>query len=370
MNILITGAEGFVGKNLREWLRLGRPDDKIISCDINNQEDLAKYCGKADFVFHLAGVNRPADISEFETGNSALTKMLLTHCSEGKKPPVLVSSSTQAIMDNPYGKSKKAAEAAAFAYQEQTGSPAYVFRLPGVFGKWCRPDYNSVVATFCHKIAHNQPIDIRDPDFELNLVYIDDVCQAFLAVLDGNAIKNENICVVEPVHSIKLGVLAEILRSFRHGRENLNIADMSNPLKRKLYSTYLSYLTDFSYPLVSHSDERGSFTEFFKTDGYGQISVNVAKPGVTKGNHWHHTKTEKFLVVSGQGVIRLRKILEKNIIEYPVNGDVLRVVDIPPGYVHSIVNTGSSDLVTVIWASDVFDPLNPDTFFEKVQPET
>ena len=367
MNILITGSEGFVGRNLREFLRQERPHDELLCYDIGSvPESLASYCRDADFVFHLAGVNRPTDDSEFESGNKSLTETVLSHCREGKKPPVLLSSSVQALLDNPYGKSKKASEDAAFAYESETGSSAYVFRLPGVFGKWCRPNYNSVVATFCHNIANDLQIEVRDASFELNLIYIDDVCRTFISALNGHAQKNGGFCVAAPTHSITLGALADTLRSFRHSRENLHVPNLSDPLTRKLHSTYLSYLPDFSYPLTANNDERGSFTEFLKTPDRGQTSINVAKPSVTKGNHWHHTKTEKFLVVSGQGIVRFRKVGDSEIKEYPVSGDEHKVVDIPPGYIHSITNTGQSDLVTIMWADEIFDPNTSDTHAEAI----
>jgi UDP-2-acetamido-2,6-beta-L-arabino-hexul-4-ose reductase len=368
MNLLITGSEGFVGKNLREFLRQARPHDTLLCYDIGSgPETIADYCRQADFVFHLAGVNRPVDNGEFMTGNKGFTEEVLSYCREGKKPPVLISSSAQASMDNSYGISKKAAEDAVFSYGAANGSPVNVYRLPGVFGKWCRPNYNSVVATFCHNIAHDLPIEVRDPDFGLELVYIDDVCRAFMGALDGCVTRTDNFCIVEPTHSITLGDLADMLRSFRNSRETLQIPDMSDALTRKLYGTYISYLPDFSYPLTMHTDERGSFTEILKAPDRGQVSVNITKPGITKGNHWHHTKTEKFLVVSGQGVIRFRKVGESDITEYPVSGEALRVVDIPTGHTHTITNTGTSDLVTIMWAGELFDPQNPDTIFQPIE---
>ncbi len=369
MNVLITGSSGFLGRNLREFIGQTRPSDNIICYDMNTRESLADLCKKADFVFHLAGVNRPDNPDEFGKGNAELTKEVLSYCLEGGKPPVLISSSIQAAIDNPYGKSKKAAEDFALEYAEKNGSPVYVFRLPGVFGKWCRPDYNSVVATFCHNIANGLPIEIRDPDYELSLVYIDDVCRAFIAAIDGSVLNKDGFCTVEPVYRITLGGLAEKLNAFNKSRENLTLPNMADELTRKLYAAYSSYLPIFSYPLTAHTDARGSFTEFIKTPERGQVSVNVAKSGVTKGNHWHHTKTEKFLVVSGRGVIRFRKRGEAKVTEYRVNGEKLEVVDIPVGYVHSITNTGETDLVTVMWADEVFDPLKPDTFSETVLQE-
>ena len=361
MNILITGTQGFIGKNLMQWLKQNHPDSTLMAYDKENTNELSDLCLKADFVFHLAGVNRTSNPNEFEAGNLNLTETILGYCKKGKKPPVLLTSSTQAVLDNPYGKSKQAAENAVNVYTQETGSLTYVYRLPGVFGKWCRPNYNSVVATFCHNIANDLPIQINDPVIELSLVYIDDVCSAFTETL-----KNGKFCDVQPVYNITLGSLADTLHSFRQSRQNLNIINTADSLTRKLHSTYLTYLPNFTYTLLSHIDNRGSFTEFIRTPNHGQVSVNVTKPGITKGNHWHHTKTEKFLVVSGQGSIRLRKIDCITIIEHIVDDANLTVVDIPPGYTHSITNTGQTDLVTVMWADEPFDPQNPDTFFEEV----
>lgn len=369
MNILITGASGFIGKNLRQWLLQNRPEDNLICYDVNEAGKLVEYCCLADFVFHLAGVNRPDNDAEFDRGNKELTEEVLSYCREGKKPPVLLTSSVQAEEDNPYGKSKKAAERAVAAYGQDTGAPVYIYRLRGIFGKWCRPNYNSVVATFCHNIANGMSIEIRDPDFELKLLYIDDVCRCFLGAIDGRVDMESGYCVAGPVNRITLGNLASVINSFRDGRESLRTPDMSNALVRKLHSTYLSYLPDFSYPLLTRADERGSFTEMFKSSNSGQISVSITKPGYTKGNHWHHTKTEKFLTVSGQGVIRFRKIGGAEVIEYPVSMDKLEIVDIPPGFTHSLTNTGQTDMVTIIWVDEIFDPNVPDTFFEDVFPK-
>jgi len=372
MNILITGAEGFIGKNLYYWLLQTRPEDKILTYDINASTDgktLAELCHQADFVFHLAGVNRPINPKEFEDGNTALTREVVNYCREGKRPPIVLSSSAQAAQANPYGESKKAAEGVAFNYAKDTGSPAYVFRLPGVFGKWSRPNYNTVVATFCHNVANDLPIEVRDPDYELNLVYIDDVCRCFVNSLTEQVEKDGEFCTVNPVHNISLGQLADTVRSFNKSRQTLGILDVSDSLTLKLYSTYLSYLAKFSYPLVTHADERGAFAEFLKSPTSGQVSVNITKPGYTKGNHWHQTKVEKFFTVSGQGVIRLRKIDEQTIFEYHVSSNKLEVVDIPPGYTHTITNTGTEDLVTIIWVNEIFDPNNPDTFYLNVEEE-
>ena len=384
MNILITGADGFIGKNLRQWVDLmskqKTPCDELYCCDKDTTGDeLAEMCGKADFVFHLAGVNRPGCESEFETGNKGFTEELLSICRRGKTPPVLFTSSVQAELDNPYGKSKRAAEQLVFDYGKETGSPVYVYRLQGVFGKWCRPNYNNVVATFCHNIANGLPIEVLDPGFGLELLYIDDVCRSFLGIVnaldemgageldEANGHEGESgFYTVEPIHRITLGELATVLRSFQQSRTDLKIPDMSDELTRKLYSTYVSHLPNFSYTPLTHADERGSFTELLKSSTAGQVSLNVTKPGYTKGNHWHHTKTEKFITVSGQGVIRFRRMGCTEVIEYHVTGDKPEIVDIPAGYTHSLTNTGSTDLVTLIWVDEIFDPQNPDAFYEDV----
>ncbi len=367
MNILVTGANGFVGRNLVAHLRQRRPDDTLFLYDKDNtQEELNRFSHEADFVFHLAGINRPTDVSEFETGNKLFTENILTRLA--KKPPFVLSSSIQAALQNPYGISKRAAEDAVFAYYELTGSSVYVFRLANLFGKWCRPNYNSVVATFCNNVANDLPIEIHDPAASLSLSYIDDVCNAFLRTIDDVTLKSGMYCTVSETYNISLGELAPKITSFRESRANLQIPDMADLLTKKLYSTYLSYLpeNEFSYPLKSSADSRGSFTEFIHTENSGQVSVNITKPGITKGNHWHHTKNEKFLVVSGNAVIRFRKIGSDVVVEYPVCGETPTVVDIPTGYTHSITNIGSADLVTVMWANEIFNADIPDTFFEEV----
>ena len=368
--VLITGSEGFVGKNLRVSLQQ-RNDVCTIGYDVQDDPSaLAGLLDKADFVFHLAGVNRPENPEEFKAGNTGLTESICRHLSDsGRKVPIVVTSSTQAVLGNPYGESKRGAEAAVFAYGQNTGAPAHVFRLPNVFGKWCRPNYNSGVATFCHNVAHGLPIQVNDPNVVMNLVYIDDVVKAFMALLEGVVDKQDGFCTVSPVHSMRLGEVADLIRSFHDSRELRAIPDMDDPFTKKLYSTYLSYLPadGFSYPLKMNRDDRGSFTEFIRTPDRGQVSINISKPGITKGNHWHHTKNEKFLVVSGVGVIRFRKIGSDEIIEYPVSGDKLVVVDIPTGYTHEISNTGINDLVTIMWCNEVYDPERPDTYFESVE---
>ena len=371
--ILITGAGGFVGKNLVATLRTAGYTDLMLFEKDDTPETLADYCRRAAFVVHLAGINRPTDPSEFYTGNAGLTDTLLANLeAAGNTAPVLVTSSTQAELDNDYGKSKRQAEEAIFAHRRRTGATVYVFRMPGVFGKWCRPNYNSVVATFCHNVAHGLPIQVRDSAFSLPLVYIDDVVACILAAFDGDVMMDRSatpICHMHPIHEVTLGRLAELIQGFAAGRTSLAVPDLApGSFEKKLYSTYLSYLPSdqFSYPLELHTDNRGSFTEFLRSPERGQVSINISHPGIVKGNHWHHTKNEKFLVVKGEGVIRFRNIFSKEVIEYHVSGDKLEVVDIPCGYTHNIENVGTEDMVTVMWANEAFDPDHPDTFFEPV----
>ena len=371
--ILITGAGGFVGKNLVATLRTAGYTDLMLFEKDDTPETLADYCRRAAFVVHLAGINRPTDPSEFYTGNAGLTDTLLANLeAAGNTAPVLVTSSTQAELDTDYGKSKRQAEEAIFAHRRRTGATVYVFRMPGVFGKWCRPNYNSVVATFCHNVAHGLPIQVRDSAFSLPLVYIDDVVACILAAFDGDVMMDRSatpICHMHPIHEVTLGRLAELIQGFAAGRTSLAVPDLApGSFEKKLYSTYLSYLPSdqFSYPLEMHTDNRGSFTEFIRSPERGQVSINISHPGIVKGNHWHHTKNEKFLVVKGEGVIRFRNIFSKEVIEYHVSGNKLEVVDIPCGYTHNIENVGTEDMVTVMWANEAFDPDHPDTFFEPV----
>jgi UDP-2-acetamido-2,6-beta-L-arabino-hexul-4-ose reductase len=369
MKILITGAKGFIGKNLVAELRNRKYTDIF---EYDKETDLTlldKYCKEADFVFHLAGVNRPKEQSEFMEGNFRFTLTLLNTLKKfNNNCPVMISSSIQAELDNPYGKSKKAGEDLLFDYSEKTGAKVLVYRFPNVFGKWCKPNYNSAVATFCHNIAHGLPITVNDPSVVMNLVYIDDVIEELIRALEGHENKVDDCCEVPVVHTITLGEIVDLLNSFKHSREERRVPNMSDAFTKKLYSAYLSYLPKdkFSYHLKMNEDDRGSFTEFIRTPDRGQTSINVSKPGITKGNHWHHTKNEKFLVVSGKGVIRFRKIDSDEVIEYFVSGDKLEVVDIPTGYTHNIENLGDTDMVTVMWANEPFDPDKPDTYFLEV----
>lgn len=366
MNILITGARGFMGKNLRSALT-GRYGDahRLMLLDMpHTEEELLAAAAEADFVFHLAGVNRPTDPADFQKGNADFTRQLLTLLKErGKRPPVLLSSSIQAALENPYGQSKLSAEQAVADYGRETGSAVYLYRLPNVFGKWSRPNYNSAVATFCHNVARGLPITVNDPSVALRLVYIDDVTEEFLRAMEGQPHREGEWCAVQPVHEVNLGHMAELIQSFPALRDSLTAPDQSDPLVKKLYATYLSFLPpeDFSRPTVTHADQRGSFTELLHMGSRGQVSLNVSKPHITKGDHWHQTKHEKFIVLQGEGVIRFRKVGDSTVIAYKVSGENLTVVDIPTGYTHSIENTGDTDMLTLMWANEVFDPAHPDT---------
>ncbi len=366
MKVLVTGAKGFIGRNLCLFLKQSGFD--VLEYDTDTEISLAEAVHGCDFVMHLAGVNRPQDPQEFIAGNIGITKELTDILREdGRRIPLLISSSVQAERDNPYGRSKKAAEDLAFEYGKDTGASVFVYRLDNAFGKWCRPNYNSVIATFCHNIANGLEITVNDPDAEVTFVYIDDICRAFMSCTGEKG--TDEILKVRPAFRETVGHVAELLYGFREDRTKHTAPYLAaDSFEKRLYSTYLSYLPEnaFSYMLDMHEDARGSFTEFLRTDERGQVSVNVSRPGIVKGNHWHHTKNEKFLVVRGTGVIRFRKIGDDRIIEYPVSGEKLEVVDIPVGYTHNIENTGDDIMVTVMWASESFDPENPDTWYEEV----
>lgn len=380
MNILITGAGGFVGKNLCETLKNIRDGkdrtrnvqvDGIFEYDIETpKEKLSEYCRKADFVFHLAGVNRPKDEKEFMEGNFGFTSELLKNLSEsGSKAPIMISSSIQAALDNPYGKSKKAGEELMFEYGRKNGVKTLVYRFPNLFGKWCRPNYNSAVATFCYNISHGLPITVNDRNHMMTLCYIDDVVDELIAALEGKENREGEYCAVPVEHKITLGEIADLLAEFKESRETKLVPDMTG-FSKKLYATYLSYLdpADFSYKLKMNCDNRGSFTEILRTANAGQFSVNISKPGITKGQHWHNTKNEKFVVVSGRGLIQLRKIGSSEVINYEVSGEEITVVDMIPGYTHNIINlSDTEDLVTFMWCNECFDPEKPDTYFEEVE---
>ena len=379
MKVLVTGAKGFVGRNL--CLTLGQMNDvEVLKYDLGDEAKLDGYAAECDFVFHLAGVNRPKDPAEFKTGNIVFTEDILEKLAARQNPPpVLLSSSIQAALDNDYGKSKAAAEAAVRAYGEKTGAPVFIYRLANVFGKWCRPNYNSAVGTWVYNIARDLPIMVRDTAATVTLVYIDDVvksfishveraetCRGFESTCSTRSTRLNEILSVTPSYTRSLGEIVELIKSFHDEPQNLMVPDQADSFTKKLYSTYLAALPEdrFSYPLTMHCDNRGSFTEALHSAERGQVSVNVSKPGIAKGQHWHHTKHEKFLVVSGKGKINFRMADDPNgkIITYKVSGEKLEVVRIPPGYTHNIVNVGDTDMVTLMWANEVFDPENPDTF--------
>lgn len=366
--VLITGANGFLGKNLIatlhnqvEILRYGKE---------NSLDDLREFAYRADFVFHLAGVNRPKEITEFNEGNRVFTEQLLNILKDNKnKVPVLMTSSIQADLDNPYGVSKKGAEEALSEYSRETGAPVYIYRLPNVFGKWCRPNYNSVIATWCYNVSREVPIHIDNPQKALNLVYIDDVILELINALSGRAVKDDDgFCFVQRTFRATLKQIADTLFSFKESRVSLVLPSFQGDFERFLYATYLSYLPEngFGYELKMNFDNRGWLAETIKSKSFGQIFVSRTKPGITRGNHWHHTKVEKFLVVEGEALIKFRHIFSEHVLEYKVSGEELRIVDIPAGYIHSITNTGNTDLITLFWAVEIFNSEKPDTYFLEV----
>ena len=407
MKVLVTGANGFVGRNLCEALRnIAEGKDRrgkyqsllpltVYEYDRNGtQEELSFYCSAADFVFNLAGINRPKDPSEFMKGNMEFGETLLSLLEHhGNKCPVMLSSSVQASLEgryagSPYGESKLAGEELLFDYEERTGAKAMVYRFPNLYGKWCRPRYNSAVATFCDAIANDREFQVNDPSVELELLYIDDLVTAMLDALVGDVrrcryagaecvpAEDGRYCYAPGAQKASLGEIVGLLKGFRDARETLAVPNLGDgSFSKKLYSTFLSYYEPgrFAYSLKPNVDARGSFTEFLRTPDRGQISVNVSKPGITKGNHWHMSKWEKFLVVSGTAKIKLRKVdadQEGNpypVDEYVVTGGDMRVVEMIPGYTHSITNlSDDEDLVTVMWANEPFDPENPDTYYDLV----
>ncbi|MEI6259981.1 MAG: NAD-dependent epimerase/dehydratase family protein [Deltaproteobacteria bacterium] len=370
MKILVTGAKGFIGRNMVVALKR-RADVDVIEYDLDSPAGLLEEgLAKADVVFHLAGVNRPERIEEFRSGNFDLTRQICKALWRlGHVPLLLLSSSIQAALDNPYGLSKRQAEEAVFDFGRDTGASVFVFRLHSVFGKWCRPNYNSVVATFCHNVARDLPITISDPAREIELVYIDDVVCAFIGVMNGRQpVSDGRYCLVEPKYRISLGALAETIQDFRVSRVSLALPDINHPFVRALYSTYISYLPSdsFAYTLTQRADPRGELAELLKSPHIGQIFVSRTRPGITRGHHYHDTKAEKFVVLEGDAVIRFRHILGGDVIEYPVSGREFCVVDIPPGYIHSVENVGQNDLIVLFWATEIFDPDIPDTFGQTV----
>lgn len=389
MNILVTGAKGFVAKNLlcalkniRDGKNRTRPGLEIGEIFEYTREsakaDLDRYCAGADFVFNLAGVNRPKDVSEFMAGNFGFSSDLLESLkANGNTCPVMLSSSIQASLQgrfsgSEYGKSKLAGENLFFEYARETGAKVLVYRFPNVFGKWCKPNYNSAVATFCSNKANGLPITVNDPSTELKLVYIDDLVNEMLDALEGKEHRTQDgFCFVPVTHKVTLGEITALLDSFVSQPETLVMPEIpDNSFAKKLYSTYLSYLPadKVAFPLKMNTDTRGSFTELLKTDNCGQFSVNISKPGITKGEHWHDSKWEFFIVVSGHALIQERKIGTEEVLEFEVSGEEIKAVHMLPGYTHNIINLSETDnLVTLMWANEQFDPSHPDTFFEKVE---
>ena len=399
MNILITGAKGFVGKNLTEALQAiadGRDKthsnvkiDQLYLYDIDGTEELLNQaCEKADFVFNLAGVNRPQNPEEFMQGNFGFASKLLDKLKQYNNTcPIMLSSSIQATLigryDGEYGRSKKAGEELFFEYQKQTGAPVLVYRFPNLFGKWCRPNYNSAVATFCNNIANDLPITVNDPSVQLELLYIDDLVEEMILALEGKAhhcefdgidtvLKQDGrYCAVPTTHKVTLGEIVELLESFNNYNKSLVMTEIPlGSFAKKLYSTYLSYLPKekICIDLKMNEDNRGSFTELLRTQKCGQVSVNISKPGITKGNHWHNTKWEFFIVVSGKGLIQQRKVGSDQVLNFEVSGDKIQAIYMLPGYTHNIINLSDTEnLVTIMWANEQFDPSKPDTYFEVVE---
>lgn len=365
MKILVTGANGFIGKNLVAHLAR-QTDVEVIAVGRENcWDEVAQGLAEADFIYHFAGVNRPQQDEEFQQGNAEFTERICCYLLANQQTtPLVFTSSMQAELANPYGLSKRRAEEALCNYAVQSKAHVAIYRLPNVFGKWCRPHYNSVVATFCHQLARDLPITITDPKRELTLVYVDDVvaqCRQELCYAGKSGVYWPQ---AEPTHQITLGELAELIQSFRRLRTTLVAPNVGDAFTHKLYATYLSYLpTDtFAYALDQKCDTRGCLAEFIKAPTFGQIFVSRTAPGITRGNHYHHTKTEKFLVLAGNAIVRFRHIQSDAVLEYHVQGEEFRVVDIPPGYTHSIENVGATELITLFWASEIFAPERPDTY--------
>ena len=392
MKVLVTGAKGFVGKNLCAQLnniKGGKAKcygdltiSEVFQYDLDSSpEDLDHYCQQADFVFNLAGVNRPQNQEEFMQGNFGFASLLLDTLKKFHNTcPVMISSSTQAALDNPYGESKRAGEQLMFTYSQETGAKVLVYRFPNVFGKWCRPNYNSAVATFCNNIARDLPIMINDPNVVMNLVYIDDVVNELIAALTGKehhtchseqSEESEYYCEVPTVHTITLGGIVDLLNQFKEQPKTLMIPEIpENSFAKKLYSTYLSYLPKekVAFPLKMNVDDRGSFTELIHTLNCGQVSINISKPGITKGQHWHNTKWEFFIVVSGHGLIQQRRIDSDEVLNFEVSGDKIEAIHMLPGYTHNIINLSENEnLVTVMYCNEIFDPNKPDTYFLPVE---
>lgn len=365
--VLVTGSEGFIGKNL--VTRLTQDSSYTVLCyDKNTQEDLASLVDKSEFIFHLAGVNRPQNEEEFKTGNQDLTATIL-ELAAPKKIPVLITSSIQALLDNPYGTSKRGAEELVAAYGKKTEAKTYIFRLPNVFGKWSRPNYNSAVATFCHNIAHDLPVQINDATAPLTLVYVDEVIDEFIKCLtDEQSASAEGFCYIPSTYSTTVGALAETIRDLHAMRSSTVVPDLSDKLTKYLHATLTSFYEEdaLAHTFELHDDERGWLFELAKSDSFGQVFISSTKPGFTRGQHWHHTKVERFCVIKGEGEIKFRKINSKETFSYNITDAKIQIIDIPVGYIHSVTNTGTSDMLLVIWSNEILDKAKPDTIYEKV----
>ena len=374
MKVLVTGSDGFIGKNLVTRLSEGYEVEILRFTKSHNEIALPDLISEADFIFHLAGVNRPVDVTEFSVGNIELTRKLAGLLTDrGRQIPIVFASSIQAEQDNPYGQSKRAAEDALLAYRGTANSPVYIYRLPNVFGKWCRPNYNSVVATFCHNIARDVPIAINDATASVSLVYVDDLLEEFIRVVQHHAAGGGMALLgpyrdVAPIYATTVGELAATIRSFKQSRASLTTDRVGIGFLRALYSTYISYLPSetFAYSIPKHVDPRGEFAEILKTPDCGQFSYLTAHPGVTRGSHYHHSKSEKFLVIRGRARFRFRQILSGEMVEIETSEDALQIVETVPGWAHDITNVGDSELIVMLWANEVFDRNRPDTYACKV----
>lgn len=360
----MTGAAGFIGQNLCIFLNeAGFENIEKITLD-DDEASIVEKVKSADFIYHLAGINRPKNDDEFKKGNTDLTQQIINTLVETKRnTPIVLTSSIQAELDNPYGASKAGAELAVAEYQEQTGAATYIYRLPNVFGKWCRPNYNSAVATFCYNTLNNLPITINNADAALSLVYIDDVCQSFVGLLTDTSQSTEQYSYVEPVYQTTVGEVVTLLTEFKESRDSMISAKVGEGFVRALYSTYISYLApeQFAYSVTRHSDERGTFVEMLKTKDTGQFSFFTAYPGITRGGHYHHTKTEKFLVINGKALYKFRHIITGESYELTVDGKESRIVETAPGWTHDVTNIGDNELVVMLWANEIFDRQAPDT---------